>query len=160
MDNKAPDPALKKLYTLYILYGLSLVFSVIPHAGAAALCLVFFLAVLGAAYVMRKREEADSLTGNHATFIIRSMWIAALFSVFTMIAATIYMMPRIDYTGFDSCAQNMAGHDPAALEAMGYDGIYALIEPCLEGFISGNYTVFFASMLIGGAPPLMYLVFR
>lgn len=162
MDNANPtaNPEQMTIYNLYALFGVSIVASVIPMISAAVVSLLLFLILLIAAYMVRGKVEAHSLIENHATFIIRTLWITALFSVLTSIIASIYMMSWIDYSYFESCANTIAGYDMNALESMDAMQIYALIEPCVEDFINGNFQTFIVATLIGGGPLVLYLGYR
>ena len=154
------NPDQKKLYNLYALFGVSLVLCVVPNASAMILCLVFFTWALIAAYMARKSSEEDSLIHNHAIFIIRSLWIGALFSVFTTIAAASYMLGNISYDPFMPCADKIAGLGIEALESMGTMEIYKLSEPCIDSFISFNKEPLMVAVAIGAVPPLLYMAYR
>ena len=112
------------------------------------------------AYSTRKKAEENSLTENHMTYVIRSLWISALFSLITMGAASFYMLGRVDYASFEACANDIAGQGAAAVQSMSSAEAYAMAEPCVEDFINGNYSVFMISMLIAGGPVILYLGYR
>lgn len=154
------NPEQKKLYNLYALFGVSLVLCVVPYASAALLCLVFFTWLLIAAYIVRKNAEENSLTHNHTVYIIRSLWIGALISAITGIAAAIYMLGNISYDPFQPCANAIAGIGVETLQAMGGMAIYKLAEPCVADFISFNRNALMVAVLIGAAPPLIYMAYR
>jgi len=150
----------KKLYNLYALFAVSMLLAVIPHVAAALLCLVFFTWLLVAGYVVRSRAVEHDLVHNHATFIIRSLWIAALFSLITTILAAFYLLAEIDYSAFETCAESVVAISPERLEQMTMFELQTLVEPCLKPFIEGNKTVFINATLLAGLPALIYLAYR
>ena len=153
-------PEQKTLYNLYALFAVSLVLCVVPQASAAMLCLVFFTWLLIAAYIIRRKAEENSLTHNHTTYIIRSLWIGALISMLTTIAASLYMLKNISYEPFQPCANVIAGKGVEALQAMSMMEVYAMAEPCVEGFISFNRHALVMAVLIAAAPALLYMSYR
>lgn len=147
----------KKIYNLYALFGVSLVLCVIPYVSAAILCIVFFTWLLIAAYIMRGKAEEHSLSDNHATFVIRTLWIGALFSLVTTIVASVYLYQNIDYSPVQSCVNNIVS------QGIGSGDVSALIplfEPCLNGFININYNAFVVAVIIAAMPPMAYLAYR
>lgn len=157
-DNK-PDGQ-SSILNLYAAFGVSMVLSVLPYASAALFSLIFFFGVLVAAYVMRGNAEPESLKANHATFIIRTLWIGAFFSIITTIAATIYLMNGIDYDPFNPCAQALADKGLVWLEQAGPMEVYAFVTPCMESFMQTNKTLFINSVIIAAAPILLYMAYR
>ncbi|MCB1580944.1 MAG: hypothetical protein KDJ32_08670 [Alphaproteobacteria bacterium] len=150
----------KSVLNLYAALGASLILSVLPSVTAAGLSLVFFLGVLIAAYHMRGKVEEHSLIENHATFIIRTLWIGAFLTLPTMGLATAYMMSGIDYAPFEVCAQALANKGVAWMESAGMMEVYGLVEPCVEGFITENKVLFINAVVIAGAPVVIYMTYR
>ena len=150
----------KTILNLYALFGVSLILSILPFASAAVLSLVFFLGVLIAAYVVRKNSEENSLKENHTTFIIRTLWIAAFFSLVTTAIATGYMMAGIDYSPFNPCANALADKGVAWAESASTMEVYAIIQPCVNVFIDFNKTLLINSVLIAGVPLILYMAYR
>ncbi|MEZ5814908.1 MAG: hypothetical protein R3E13_09380 [Alphaproteobacteria bacterium] len=150
----------KYILNLYAAFGVSLILAVLPFMAAAFLSLVFFMGVLIGAYALRKRAGDCSLSENHATFIIRTLWISAFLSLVTTVAATAYMMSGIDYSTFEPCANSLAHKGPTWVESAGTMEIYAVIEPCIESFISFNKALLTNALLIAGGPVILYMAYR
>ncbi len=150
----------KFILNLYAAFGVSLILSVLPSMPAAILSLVFFVGVLVAAYALRKRTEEHSLGENHATYIIRTLWISAFISLATTAIATAYMINGIDYSTFEPCANNLANKGTAWMENAGTMEVYAIIQPCVESFISFNKTLLMNSVIIAGGPIIIYMAYR
>ncbi len=157
--DEAPEGQ-KAILNLYSVFGVSLILSVLPYASAAVLSLVFFLGVLIAAYAIRKKTEEHSLSENHATFIIRTLWISAFLSLVTTAIATAYMMSGIDYSTFEPCANTLANKGTAWMESASMMNVYAVIEPCVDNFLDFNKTLLMNSVLIAGGPIVVYMAYR
>lgn len=160
MSAAEATPEQKKLYNLYAIFGVALVTSILPFASAAIISLIFFVWILIAAYVARSKAEEHSLLHNHAIYIVRTLWIAALIATLSMIAASVYMLGSIDYTPFQSCANTLAGRGADTLQNMAMSEIYPLIEPCVTPFIEFNMKALLMAAVIGLAPPLIYISYR
>ncbi len=148
------------IMNLYAAFGVCLVLSAIPIAAAAVFSVLAFPAVLIAAYIIRRKYEMHSFAENHASYVIRSVWISALLSLFTSIVATFYMMSRIDYSPFNSCANDASSRGVDWIEGAGFSDVYAMIEPCAEPFMMVNHVLFVNMALIIGVPILLYLAYR
>lgn len=158
MDEKPEGQ--KTILNLYAAFGVSVILSLLPSFSAALLSAVFFIGVLVAGYSIRGKAEHGSLVENHATFVIRTMWIAALLSLVTTGIATAYMMGRIDYFMFDPCANTLAGKGIAWMESAGVMEVYAIIEPCVAPFLDTNKTLLMNALLIAGGPVIIYMTYR
>lgn len=148
----------KTINNIYALVCVSLLMGFIPVIEAAVLCLVMFLAAFIAAYILRKRAAAESLTANHMTFIIRTIWIASLFLIGTMTVAIIYLLPNYDPSALDICNEKinaliMEGvTDVARLEAE--------IKPCMDNFMADNFMTFMIATAIAAGPVVIYMGYR
>ena len=158
--NSDEHMAKKSILNLYGLFGLSIILCVVPYVSAAILCLLFFVVLLTAAYVMRGRAEEHSLIHNHTTYIIRTLWIGALISFITTLCASFYMLGTISYEPFQPCANKIAQISIDALQAMGPMEIYPMVEPCVESFISFNKKPLMFALAIAAIPVLGYLAYR
>jgi uncharacterized membrane protein len=150
----------KRVVNLYGLFGASLVLSLFPYMTAVVLSTIFFIALLFMAYGMRRGVEVESLQENHATYIIRTLWIAAFFSLITMAAASVYMLSGIDYAPFVPCTDQIASMGLDQLEAAGVKDLYPIIEPCVESFVEQNHTLLVNCTVIAGVPILVYMAYR
>ena len=159
MTDEQPEGQ-KAILNLYAALGVSLILSVLPYAAAAVLSLVFFVGVLIAAYSIRKKAEEHSLSENHATFIIRTLWIGAFFSLVTIIIASAYMLGGIDYSQFQPCADALANKGLEWLESAGMMDVYAVTQPCMDSFLFSNRTLLMNAMIIAGGPIVIYMTFR
>ena len=159
MNDEQPEGQ-KAILNLYAALGVSLILSVLPYAAAGVLSLIFFAGVLIAAYVLRGKVEEHSLSENHATFIIRTLWIGAFFSLITTVIASAYMLSGIDYSQFQPCANDLASRGLEWVENAGVMQVYAVAEPCLDSFLHSNKTLLMNAMIIAGGPIVIYMAYR
>ncbi len=143
---------IKIVTNVYAALTVSLLLSFIPVAGAALLATILFLGVWITSYVLRARADQNSLTENHMTFIIRTIWIAGLFSLFTIGAASAYLLSLYDPSPLYQCTGNLNSTDTAAL--------IAAVQPCVDRFVQANMMVFINATLIAAGPLVIYLGYR
>lgn len=154
------DPEKKKILNLYAAFGISLILSLMPSAVAALVSLIFMLGVLIAAYVIRAKVENHDLAGNHCTYIIRTIWIGSLFSLITIGITSLFMLPQIDYTTFQPCAENLASQSAEFLAGATHAQIMELSQPCMDAFIESNWNTFLMAGIFGVGPILVYFAVR
>ncbi len=149
----------KKLIAPYVFLALATLFSLIPTLAGVYLSLFTFVTAIILAYVFRAETDSpDELIHNHMTYIIRTMWIVGLFSLFTLAAASAYMIPHLDFSAMDSCTR--AATETLNPENPDYQAANALMEPCMNDFIAGNKGTFTIAIAIGGGPLILYLLMR
>lgn len=154
------DPGKKKVTNLYAMFGVGLVLSLVPSTIVSIVALFFMVAVLVAGYGLRKKSEPESLAENHATYIIRTIWIGTGFSVISVSLAGIYMLSGIDYSAFQPCAETFAGQGAAAIQNPSYEAVWSASEPCFNNFINENFQLLTISALIAAVPILIYFGYR
>lgn len=143
----------RQVLNLYALFGVSLLLSLVPSTAVALISLIFLIGVFAYAYRLRARASSESLTENHAAFIIRTIWIATLLSIITLSAGSIYMIPNIDYAAFGPCQENLTNSE-------GFLDIYAAAFPCINIFIEANLRLLTITALIVALPVVIYLIVR
>jgi uncharacterized membrane protein len=150
----------KNILNVYALFMVSVILSVVPHATAAALSMVFFIVLMVMAYGYRKNCEQHSLQHNHMVYMVRTIWIAGLITSVTMSLAGAYIFTAIDPTAFQPCHMPLLEQGMAAYESGGMDAFYALARPCMSGFLQANYVMLLIASIIAAAPVLAYLAYR
>jgi uncharacterized membrane protein YfcA len=153
------NPEVKTIANVYGAFVASLLLSFVPDPVFAIVATIFFLGVLISAYLVRRGAEPESLTENHMTWIIRTIWIAGLFAIVTIAAGGMYLWTQLDYTSIQSCASKigdlvMQGGTPSTYEML------ALMEPCEEQFMHANRMALIISTIIAAGPLVLYLVLR
>lgn len=158
------DPEQKPTLIYYGVFGTGLILSMVPSLQAALAALLLITGVLIAAYIARSNAKNDGLLENHMTFIIRTIWIATMFSMLTTAAGTAYMMQHIDYSPIYTCMEQslnisqqiLMSADTAQLIALGEK----IANVCLPDFVNGNMRTFMNATLIAGGPILLYAIYR
>jgi uncharacterized membrane protein len=150
----------RAILNLYAAFGVTLVLSVVPSVTAALVSLVFFVGVVGVAFRFLKAAEPESLMENHATFILRTIGISTLFSLITLTAGIIYMIPSIDYSAFEPCANALTQKGESYAQSASFTDVYASAEPCMEDFIDMNLRILTIAALIAAVPVVPYLLMR
>ncbi len=159
MDGNAIEKEKKALLQIYGALGASLILSVVPTIAAAALSLILLTGVMIAAYVMRKKHEIGSLSANHMTFIIRTIWISSLFAIVTMTIGCAYLLAFIDNTPLSPCISHLMnlGTQAASMDMM---ALMRVFDPCLDDYTTINMKAFIVSGFIAAAPILIYFLVR
>lgn len=159
--NEPNDAAGKKtILNLYALLGVTVVLSVLPYFSAALTSVIFLSVLLLWAGMVRKKCDAHSLTESHTTYIIRTIWISAVYAVITMAVAIAYLIPALDHAAFEACSNDLMSRGTEWIEQAGPDEAYAVIAPCMDGFISLNKTALINAAIIAGAPVLLFMAYR
>lgn len=161
IDINHKPPGQRRIFNLYALFGVALFLGFLPSITAASLSLLFFLILLVYAYAVRSGAEAESLLENHSTFVIRTIWIASLFTVVTMIIGSVYLIANIDYASFDACAQSAASTlNVESIESSSLIEVYGFMAPCMDGFIADNFLTLIIALIIAAGLPVLYTIYR
>jgi uncharacterized membrane protein len=156
------DASQKKIVRIYGAFGAGLIFSMVPLWSAAFVSAVLIAGVLIMAYVLRTDAEHGSLTENHMTFIIRTIWIGSLLALVTTAAASVYFFKALDNTPLQPCAEailSMASgmSDPTLMEKHIND---FMAMPCWANYWQTNLMIFIIGGVIAAGPILIYFVVR
>lgn len=156
------DANQKKIVRLYGAFGAGLVFSMVPLWSAAIVSATLIAGVLIMAYVVRTDTEHGSLSENHMTFIIRTIWIGSLFALITTAAASLYFFKTLDNAPLQPCADAILSlasgmTEPAAMERI-IDNFMAM--PCWANYWQKNIMIFITGGVIAAGPILIYFAIR
>ena len=149
----------KTILRVYGAFAATLLFMLVPHIGMCIIAMSMLLGTMIAAYNVRRKAEAHSLAADHMTFIIRTLWIGSGLALITTALASGYMLATADMVPLQSCSDraaqtiiNTGTTDTAALQAM--------MQPCIDGFISGNMGVLINAVIIAAGAPMLYVADR
>lgn len=148
------------ILNLYAAFLASLVLGVIPYATAALFSLIFLFGVLVGAYVVQGDAPKDSLKENHATYIIKTFWISSLFLLITFIFGAIYIYSGLDTSALDPCLEKIYEQGPTWVQNATHADIYALVQPCVPGYLEANKMRIITGLAISVAPVLPYVLYR
>lgn len=154
------DPHRKAVLNLYAAFAVSLILSLMPHGIIALLALLFMIGVLITAYIVRARAETDTLAENHATYIIRTIWIGSLLAAITTTIGGIIMLTDIDYGPFAPCADQLAAQGMDFAANATYAQVWELASPCFDPFINANLNILIIAGSITILPILTYFAVR
>ena len=152
-----PNPERHKIMMLYILFAAGLFGSFIPAVWPAIISLIVLILVLGAAYSMRHGKDDDSLLGNHATFLISTIWKGSTLAAITLAIGGVYLLQYIDQSPLTPCLDKIM-EGAAAPGDMA--GLKILFAPCFDVYYQKNSSVFIVSGLMAMGPPLAYFLIR
>lgn len=155
-----PDPQKKTVLNLYAAFAVSLALTCVPHMMIGLVSLIFAIGVLVAAYVIRARSDKESLAANHATYIIRTIWIGSSLAVVTLGIGSAIMLGQIDYAPFGPCAENMAAQGMDWAANASHADVWALASPCFNVFIRDNFNILVVAGIVTIVPILLYFGLR
>lgn len=157
MSEKQIDKEKANALQIYAAFGAALVLSFVPTMFAAFLSTALGLGVLIAAYVVRKQNDAGSLSENHMTFIIRTIWIGSFFALITMTAGSIYLFLNLDNAPLEPCFSGLLS---AAGSITDMASLKASFGSCYEPYWFLNKGTFITGGVIAAAPILVYFLVR
>lgn len=151
----------KNTIGLYALFGVTIILTLLPNAAALFASLVMAIILIFMAYKNRGPKDVSdkNFDEKHASYILRSIAGVSILMSITLTFGIIYILGNIDYTAFDSCAQNLAalGGNPAAVSN---EAVLKLAQPCMANFIESNKSALIISMIITAGLPLLYIGWR
>jgi uncharacterized membrane protein len=156
-ENKSPENT-KIILGLYLCLTVSLLIGFIPVSSVSVLSLIIFTVTFIFAYVIRGKAEEGSITDNHMTFIIRTIWYASFILIPFAIAGAIYLYSVIDNTPLYECMDKLAAN--GNLGSVQLDQLMMALRPCMEDFILKNKTFFVTGLLISTGPIIVYFFYR
>lgn len=160
-SHQSTHPDKKHIINLYAAFAVSILLTFIPSLIFGVVALLFFTGVLITAYILRGKAEDGSLMQNHSDYMIRTIWISALYAFIFTGFGSAYMLPNIDYSPFDICAQNFAGIIDSSMTTMpSTQEMMDQIMPCMNDFMTINHSVFTLALAISAIPVIIFLFIR
>lgn len=154
------DPEKKKILNLYAAMGISMALTLVPNFTVATVAGIFLMGVLISAYFTRRNVEIHGLAGNHCTYIIRTIVLSAVFSLITMTIASLLILPGIDYSAIEVCANDFANQNLDRMTSVSYGDLFSQSQPCMDEFMNANYQGFVMYAALAGGPILIYFLYR
>jgi uncharacterized membrane protein len=145
----------KNIMAVYMILCLMVIFGFVPNFLFAVLVLLTFSILLPIAGHIRRKAAPASLTANHMTWIIRTVWIGTLLAAVTLLAGTGYVLSVYDPSPLQSCVDRLtiavqAGNEPGA----------DLFNPCMASFMKVNQRTFLIAGVGAGLPVLLFMLWR
>ncbi len=143
----------RKMYlAILVSFGLTLV----PTMSMAIVSTIFLTGLLIAAYVIRNKVDDGGLAHHHMGYIIRTAWIGGVYAMILTMFSSLYMIPNIDYSAIEPCAQSIASAGMGGSEAE----IVRMVQPCLDRVIKDNKQVFIVATAMTAVPLLLFFFVR
>ncbi len=138
----------------------SLLLSFIPEISFALVAMLFFFGVLVIATIIRSDAHPDSLTVNHMTWIIRTIWLACLFSVATIPAGGVYLWTHLDFSEIESCSLKASNYINSQNQNLSPLELWSFLDPCAGPFLKHNWELIVAAGFITLLPITVFLTIR
>ena len=149
------DREQRQIMKVYGALSAAIILGFIPNGAFVLVALLLFCLVTPLAGRIRRKADPASLTANHMTYIIRTVWIFTLFAAVTIALATIYVLCVYNIAPLQPCVNTIMAQKPTSNQAMA-----AALQPCIGNFMSANMRVFLTAGIAAGVPVVLYLVYR
>lgn len=151
----------KRVVRVYALLTAALLLMLVPHLAVAVIALVMLGAAQIMAYRLRRGADENSLSAEHAGFIIRTIWMGCLIAAITTVMALAYLLRAADSTPLQDCAAKLADM-VASLSQPAPDTMTMVrtVEPCIHPYVTANMAVFINALLIAALLPMVYFGYR
>ena len=83
---------------MYLMFSGGIILNFVPMIAAQALGLITIVVALIGAYLYKAKSEIGSLTYNHMTYLIGTIWISGFLFLIGMIIAVIWVYQLGDHT--------------------------------------------------------------
>ena len=135
----------------YVLTLLGALACAIPSMMAQNIGLVGLSVLLVVLYLVRGAGNTDSLTDNHTSFLITSLWVFGLLSVIGTAAAGILVTNDADPSALLPMMGMMRGETPVD---------EAALMAALETYLHDNHDIMLKSLRVCLFPAELYLIYR
>ena len=136
---------------IYMALILSIVLQFVPVLAVQLFGAVLLLVVMAAAYVVRGPKDRDSLSTNHMTYLIGTIWIGSLFLSIGMGIATAWFLEAGNHTLFHQMIDGMM--EGAVIPE-------DMIEARFIDYLKDNMALLVKIGLATVMPSLIYIAYR
>lgn len=141
----------KTIVQFYAAFAASILCNFVPLAVVQLFGLSLLLAVLIAAYIYKARAALDSLTYNHMTYLIGTIWAGSTLLLIGMAVATYWVYAQGDHTLIYTLMENLnAGVPPSP----------AQIEGIMSQYIQTNKQLLITATIATVSPGMIYMIYR
>lgn len=144
-------PEYNRLRLYYFLLLVSYLFMFVPLAPAMGLSLVMMVGVVFAAYRLRGQTDREGLSGQHATYIIRTFWLSSFFFLAGVFLATSIIWSNGDMSALNDMAMRVG--EGQAMTEQDIAQSYAL-------YYQTNKAVIWTASAVGVGPFIAYVLWR
>lgn len=145
------DTGHKSILRLYAAMAAAVVLQCLPVPVLQIVGVVLMLGALGRVYSLRRGADPESLVFNHMTFLIRTVWISALFLLAGFAGASVWFYQVADHSTIH-----------AAVDSVSSGAIFdeAQIVGVLETYKDANLRLLILASVFAAAPAVLYFMFR
>ncbi len=144
--SEVKDPAFKKINNLYAIYIASIILQFMPFGIVITFGFFLFITVFIYTYILRGKAEPEDLIDNHATYLIRTVWIFGLVALAGIVAGAFYIMYAFE---------------PGELERLGREVIFSNdLHQTLKDYQSQYFNILLTTNIIAFGPAVIYIAYR
>lgn len=145
------DTGQKSILRLYAAMAAAVVLQCLPVPVLQIVGVVLMLGALGRVYGLRRSADPESLVFNHMTFLIRTVWISALFLLAGFASASVWFYQVADHSTIHAAVDSVLG---------GTIFDEAQIVGVLETYKDANLRLLILASVFAAAPAVLYFTFR
>jgi uncharacterized membrane protein len=145
------DKEQKTIMNLYGAFAASIICNFIPLAVVQGFGICLLLIVLIAAYIYKARAKLDSLTYNHTTYLIGTIWVSSFLLLIGMMTASYWVYMKGDHT----LIQNLMAATNSGIVPTPDD-----MEATLRGYIHQNMKLLITATATTIGPGMIYMIYR
>ncbi len=136
---------------MYMMFSAGIIMQFVPMLTAQTLGLIMILVALIGAYLYKAKSAMDSLTYNHMSYLIGTIWISSLFLLIGIIIATIWVYQLGDHS---VVLDVMTGVNNGRLFTQDE------LQTELENYMIQNMTLLITAAGTTLGPGLIYIIYR
>lgn len=145
------DTGQKTILRLYAALAAAVVLQCLPVPVLQIVGVVLMLGALGRVYGLRRKSDPESLAYNHMTYLIRTVWISALFLLIGFAGASVWFYQVADHAEIHAAVDSILGG--AIVDE-------AQIVNVLEAYKDANFRLLVLASVFAAAPAILYFIFR
>lgn len=145
------DKKQKRVNHLYASFTAAIILLFIPLMSTQILGALLLLVALIWAYIMRGKDGIESLSGNHAAYIIRTIWIWGFFLSIGVIIAVPWFYSIADHSAVENFMSQAANGHLAATET---------VNDVMAEYMRTNLSPLIMVSAITIGPSVIYIIYR
>ncbi len=162
MNEEKSHPDKSRILSLYAAIGVSMIFGAISSLAAFFVSITIGVMALFACYRFRRNRKIGGYGENHATFIIRTVWITGLLILLMSIIGSGILAYFIHIDTLMPCLKTLADRvsEPDMMTLAHFAVAEGGLEPCMTDFMSANSDLFIIHTTISLRLPFVYALYR
>lgn len=136
---------------MYLMFSAGIIMNFVPVLTSQFLGLCMILVALIGAYLYKAKSRLDSLTYNHMTYLIGTIWVSSFLLLIGMIIAVIWVYQLGDHTVI---MEVVTGANNGVLFTQDE------LETVMQNYIQRNMTLLLTATGTTLGPGLIYIIYR